>query len=70
MLHVDGEIVRSHAEGDVRVVDEFRLTAVGYHPGRDCICQHCSDDCITVTGSEYCGDCEIAHARSHHDPCH
>jgi hypothetical protein len=70
MLHAEGEILRSHAEGDIRVIDDFRLVGVGYHPGRDCLCRACHDHCITVTSSEYCGDCELAYFGGHTRPCH
>lgn len=64
MIGVDGEIVRSHMEGEVRVVDEFRITGVSFRR-RDCLCRRCGDDCITVTASEYCADCELLRS-----PCH
>lgn len=69
MYHVQGEVLRSHDEDGVRVIDSIRVTSVAYHPGRDCLCQHCQDDCIAVTASEYCGDCEVRHGTNHHI-CH
>ena len=41
--------------------DSYRL--------RDCLCQSCGDDCITVTRSEYCVDCEITALTTRY-PCH
>jgi hypothetical protein len=71
MFEIEGKVVRSHYdEHGIHVIDEVEITGVGYHPGRDCLCRRCSDDCITVTGSEYCGDCEISFYNSHQRPCH
>jgi len=62
MFRVTGEITKSHMEGNIRVIDDVRVTNIGYYRGRLCLCPNCSDDCIAVTGSEYCGDCTVRHA--------